>query len=134
MEIMGGLRNLFENSIYIGERENKGEYIDRARNIHKAKSSIAGFKDYINKFADSDGTEYYIRFTSHVEKQSRKNPNKAPRHELHSTAISEISIYKAADVPTQAGHRSPVEGQATAFVDKILQDFFDSVNPDLTLN
>jgi hypothetical protein len=133
MMVMGSLRELFEKSIYIGERQNKGAYIDGSGRQHKDKVSLAGFKDYVNKIADEDGTEYYIRFTSQVEKTSRKNPNKAPRHELHSTAISEITIYKAADTPTQAGHSSPVEGKTTAFVDKVLQDFFNSVNPDLTL-
>jgi hypothetical protein len=101
---------------------------DAVSSKEDAENLFESWKD-INKFAGADGTEYYIRFTSQVENVSRKRPNKLPRHELHSTAISESSIYKAADVPTQAGHSSPVEGKPTAFVDQALQEFFDSVKP-----
>jgi hypothetical protein len=130
MTIIADLRSLFEDSIYIGPSKSKGEYLDGSGRKHKDKPNIDEYKNYVNKFTAPDGSEYYIRFTSQVERVSRKRINSAPRHELHSTAISEVRIYKTANPPTRAGLSTPGEGGSAAFVDKILSDFLDSVNPE----
>lgn len=86
---------------------------------HKAHGNIDAVEHYVNKFS-ANGIEYFIRFTVPVIRN-----NKGPEN-VHSSAISEVSIYKNGDSTlyplNTAGSSSP------SFVDGKLADFLNAVN------
>ncbi|MDR2800771.1 MAG: hypothetical protein LBB52_05830 [Desulfovibrio sp.] len=87
---------------------------------------------YVNKFSDGTGGEYYIRFTV---RQRKAKPGKTGDSHIHSTAISDVSIYNTKTATSKVLRViDPVLSGSPPFVDNKLQDFFDSVNPDITLN
>jgi hypothetical protein len=93
---------------------------------HKPKPNIKGYHHYVNKFADGTG-EYFIRFTLHEEKAK---PGKKGKSYIHSTAISDIAIYKKGDHSQRIRDTYPGEANPSPFYDSRLADFFDSVKSD----
>ncbi|MDR0760949.1 MAG: hypothetical protein LBF74_12730, partial [Treponema sp.] len=92
---------------------------------HKRHPNIKEYRHYVNKF--TDGTdEYYIRFT--VTEENTK-PGKTGRNLIHSSAISEVSIYKNGDDSQRNRLKVPGETKTPPFIDIKLKQFFDSVNP-----
>ncbi|MDR3191627.1 MAG: hypothetical protein LBT87_01025, partial [Treponema sp.] len=86
---------------------------------HKSHPNIQEYRHYINKF--TDGTdEYYIRFTVTEEKTK---PGKTGRNLIHSSAISEVSVYKNGDDSQRIRLKVPGEANSSPFIDKRLQQF-----------
>jgi hypothetical protein len=124
--IMADIPSLYENAIPGCTEE---ETTNPGR---KKRVNIPAYHNYINKFARPDGAEYYIRFTV-MERETKAGKNND--NLIHSTAISEVTIYQNKDAVSQSLRGiDPLIRDAAPFVDKKLQEFFDSVNPDLTLN
>ena len=88
---------------------------------HKAHGNIDAVEHYLNKFS-INGKEYFIRFTVPVI----RNENEAGK--VHSSAISEVSIYERRDSTlyplNTAGSSSP------SFIDRKLADLLNSVKPE----
>ncbi|MDR1277415.1 MAG: hypothetical protein LBK02_01545, partial [Treponema sp.] len=92
---------------------------------HKFHPNISEYHQYVNKF--TDGTdEYFIRFTITETKAKTKS---ARKNLIHSTAISDVSIYKNGDDSQRIRGINPGEAKTSPFIDLKLQQFFDSVNP-----
>ncbi|MDR2504324.1 MAG: hypothetical protein LBD82_08120 [Deltaproteobacteria bacterium] len=124
--ILADIPGLYENALYgwpeeLSHAKGKPEH-----------SSIEGFRHYVNKFSDSSG-EYFIRFAVQ-EKKGRQG--KTGDSQIHSTIISEISVYRKnkGDAREQVGIINPLSPDASPFVDKKLQNFFNSVKSDLAIN
>ncbi|MDR2694747.1 MAG: hypothetical protein LBB74_11145 [Chitinispirillales bacterium] len=84
--IIKSIPELYKTSLFgWSEREN-------VRPGHKEHPNIKEYHNYINKFTDGDG-EYYIRFT--VNEETAK-PNRVGRNIVHSAAVSDITLRKAA--------------------------------------
>ena len=64
---------------------------------HKRHPNIVAYHHYLNRFKDSNGDEYFIRFTLFEEK-SRKE---AGKNLIHSIFISDVNIYKKKDARFQ---------------------------------
>ena len=113
--IIKHFKSLFKASIPIlSEKE-------EIKEGHKAHGNIESVEHYVNKFS-VNGSEYYIRFTVPIIRNDRSVGN------VHSSAISEVSIYKNGDSTlyplNTAGSSSP------SFIDRKLSDFLNSVKPE----
>ncbi len=86
---------------------------------HKYHPNYERYENYVNKFT-VNGESYYIRFTVPIVRNGK------PPHNVHSSAISEVHIYKKGSLvmTPQKTAGSP----ASLFVDDRLADFFASVN------
>ena len=118
--IIKDIPKLFETSVF--------GWTESERNIegHKPHRNIKAYHNYINKFSDGSN-EYFIRFTLSEE---RTKPGKTGKNNIHSTAISDISIYKKTMAPVVSGIIDPGVKNTSSFIDNKLIQFFDSVNPD----
>ena len=111
--IIKNFKSLFENSIpIISEKE---EVIEG----HKEHDNVENYNHYVNKFS-IDGQEYYIRFTVPVIFNSKSASM------VHSSAISEVSIYKNGD--SSMAPQKTADNSRPTFVDEKLADFLNSVN------
>jgi len=93
---------------------------------HKTHPNIKAYHNYVNKFTDGTG-EYYIRFTLHEEKVK---PRRKGKNYIHSTAVSNIHMYKnkTATGSIVSGIIDPGEANSTPpFIDSRLAEFFNSV-------
>ncbi len=111
--VIKNFKTLFETAIpAISEEE-------VLKDGHKAHGNIDAVEHYVNKFS-VNGIEYFIRFTVPVIRNNKGAGN------VHSSAISEVSIYKNGDSTlyplNTAGSSSP------SFVDGKLADFLNAVN------
>ena len=111
--IIREFKPLFENSIpFISEKE-------EIKEGHKTHGNIESVEHYVNKFS-ANGNEYFIRFTVPIIRNNKGADN------IHSSAISEVSIYKNGDSTlyplNTAGSSSP------SFIDDKLAKFLNSVN------
>ena len=111
--VIKNFKTLFETAIpAISEEE-------VLKDGHKAHGNIDAVEHYVNKFS-ANGIEYFIRFTVPVIRNNKGAGN------VHSSAISEVSIYKNGDSTlyplNTAGSSSP------SFVDGKLADFLNAVN------
>ncbi len=107
---------------------------------HKYHSNHERYENYVNKFS-VNGESYYIRFTVPIIRNSK------PPHNVHSSAISEVEVYKEGDsvmtprntagsgsLPSNGGGASTLypanaPGSSSSLpVDKKLAAFFESVN------
>ncbi|MDR1590361.1 MAG: hypothetical protein LBS51_09255 [Oscillospiraceae bacterium] len=101
---------------------------EETREGHKAHTNIKAYHHYVNKFSDGDG-EYFIRFTV---TEANARPPKTGENLIHSTAISDIEVYRADNL--KDGPRSAPALTASdkvgqpSFVDTRLQQFFGLVN------
>ena len=97
---------------------------------HKPHNNIEAYHYYVNKFFDESG-EYFIRFTVQEMKTGRKIRRGTPGENLiHSTTISDVTVYNITQTAMSrkvSGKNTPVLRTSPPFVDKKLQDFFDSV-------
>lgn len=114
-EIIRNFKLLFKTALpIISEKEN-------VKKGHKVHDNVERYNHYLNKFS-INGTEYYIRFTTPIITNSKAAAN------VHSSAISEVSIYKGGGsgvtLIQTPGNPSPL------FVDRKLADFFNSVKPE----
>jgi hypothetical protein len=123
--IFGEIKRIFENAIPAwSEPETKKEG-------HTPHPNIVAYHNYINKFNDGTG-EYYIRFTVTEERTRKGN---AGSNFIHSTAISDIEVYKkTTTLSNVSGIIDPGEARPSPFIDRKLQQFFDSVNPSEIFN
>ena len=95
---------------------------------HRPHSNIASYHHYVNKFTDGGGEEYYIRFA--VTERKGRQGKQGDSH-VHSTIISEVAVYKNKDGYQQSVPGTyPVLSGSPSFVDKKLQDFFNSVKSE----
>ncbi|MGN0861543.1 MAG: JAB domain-containing protein, partial [Candidatus Spyradosoma sp.] len=97
---------------------------------HKFHPNIKAYHNYVNKIALSENgqmREYYIRFT--VREERVRDRNRVGKNEVHSSAISEISLYEK-DAASEHDGQNPGEQTSAPFVDKKLADFFDSVKAE----
>ena len=117
--IMADIPELYENAILGWSEE------ETLRDGHKLHNNIAAYHNYVNKFTGADGKEYYIRFTI-TERNAPAGKKEGPSF-IHSTAISDVTIYENADTEARLRLDNPVVSSESAFVDKKLQHFFDSV-------
>lgn len=113
--VIKNFKTLFETAIpAISEEE-------VLKDGHKAHGNIDAVEHYVNKFS-ANGNEYFIRFTVPVIRNNKGLDN------IHSSAISEVSIYKNGDSTlyplNTAGSSSP------SFIDRKLADFLNSVKPE----
>ncbi|MDR1299403.1 MAG: hypothetical protein LBJ84_04050 [Oscillospiraceae bacterium] len=120
--IFGAIPELYETAI---PAWSEGE---AAREGHKAHTNIKAYHHYVNKFNDGSG-DYYIRFTV---TEANARPPKTGDNLIHSTAISDVEVYKADNKngdprSAPALTASDKVGQPP-FIDTRLQQFFDSVN------
>ena len=90
---------------------------------HKRHPNIEAYHHYVNKFVTGDG-EYFIRF---VVNERKVKPGKKGGNYIHSTAISDVRIYKNGDSRNLTGIIDPGRTRQSPFIDKKLQQFFDSV-------
>jgi len=102
--------------------------LEKLSERHKAHPNIKEYHNYINKFTDGTG-EYFIRFTLAEEKVK---PGKIGESIIHSTAISNIEIYKKGDHPQRIRDYLPGRNRPTAFYDLKLAEFFNSVKKDVS--
>jgi len=119
-KIVKDIPALYETSIFgwtESERDIEG---------HKPHRNIKAYHNYINKFSDGSN-EYFIRFTLNEE---RTKPGKTGKNNIHSTAISDISIYKKTMAPVVSGIIDPGVKNSSSFIDNKLIQFFNSVKPD----
>lgn len=86
---------------------------------YKAHGNIDTVEHYINKFS-ANGNEYFIRFTVPVIRNNKGAGN------VHSSAISEVSIYKNGD-STLTLIQTP-SSSSPSFIDEKLLHFLNSVN------
>ena len=111
--VIKNFKTLFETAI---PAISEDEVLKEGR---KAHGNIDTVEHYINKFS-ANGNEYFIRFTVPVIRNNKGAGN------VHSSAISEVSIYKNGDSTlyplNTAGSSSP------SFVDGKLLHFLNSVN------
>jgi hypothetical protein len=122
-KIYDSLPYLYETSILaFSEHETKKE----GKNT---KTNISKFHHYINKFSDGISA-YYIRITLYEEKSRTK---KGGRNLIHSTAISDIEIYKNGEDLQRIRGMYPGEAKSTPFIDSKIIEFFNSVKPDSVL-
>ena len=113
--VIKNFKTLFETAIpAISEEE-------VLKDGHKAHGNIDAVEHYVNKFS-ANGNEYFIRFTVPVIRNNKGLDN------IHSSAISEVSIYKNGDSTlyplNTAGSSSP------SFIGRKLADFLNSVKPE----
>jgi hypothetical protein len=93
---------------------------------HKQHPNIKEYRHYVNKFADGKN-EYYIRFT--VMEENTK-PGKTGRNLIHSTAISEATVYKKNGNPPRPNWvMGPGAADRKPSIDKKLLGFFNSAKP-----
>ena len=112
-EVIRNFKSLFESAMpIISEKEILKEG-------HKVHGNVESYEHYINKFS-ANGNEYFIRFTVPVIRNNKGAGN------VHSSAISEVSIYKNGDstltLIQTPGSSSP------SFIDRKLADFLNAVN------
>ena len=108
---------------------------------HKAHSNIKEYRHYVNKFTDGNG-EYYVRFTV---SETKGYSSETRQNTIHSVAVSGIALYNKGDrsqhdriidpgeaspSPTDDSQRIRLEvpggARSTSFVDRKLQEFFES--------
>ena len=120
--IFSDLKKLYETSL---PAWSEPEII---REGHKGHPNVKAFHHYVNKFTDETGT-YYIRFTVREVGPTKKGISRSPSDShVHSTIISDVTVYKEEMALSQnefRNHRGELE--RGPFIDKRLQDFFDSV-------
>ena len=111
--VIKNFKTLFETAI---PAISEDEVLKEGR---KAQGNIDTVEHYINKFS-ANGNEYFIRFTVPVIRNNKGAGN------VHSSAISEVSIYKNGDSTlyplNTAGSSSP------SFIDDRILHFLNSVN------
>lgn len=129
--IIRNFKTLFEGSLpVLSEKEVRKEG-------HKEHRNFDGYEHYITKIA-VNGTDYYIRFTVMLEHKGREL--------MHSSFVSEVSIYKERTRPAEhqenlGGETSPQEAStltliqtpgssSSSFIDGKLADFLGSVKPE----
>jgi hypothetical protein len=118
-KIIDSLPKLYEESLLAWSQQ------EIKKEGHKYHPNISEYHNYINKF--TDGTdEYFIRFTITETKTKTKT---AGKNLIHSTAISDVSIYRKGDASQRIRDSNPGEAKSSPFIDTRLQQFFDSVNP-----
>ncbi|GHV41250.1 hypothetical protein FACS1894187_22840 [Synergistales bacterium] len=116
--IIGDFPSLFGTSIY-GWSES-----ETLKEGHKEHPNIKAFHQYVNKF--TNGTEtYFIRFTV---RESKTKTGKPGENNIHSTAISDVNVYKNDGDSQRIRGINPGEDKSPSFIDTRLQEFFDSVN------
>ena len=115
--IINSLPTLFETSI-LGWSEH-----EIYKKGHKYHPNIKKYHHYINKFTDGIG-EYFIRFTLYEE---RTRHGKTGRCLIHSTAISNIAIYKKTMVNNVSVIIGTGEVNSSSFNDYRLAELFNSV-------
>jgi hypothetical protein len=123
-KIIGEIPALYETSV-LGWSEP-----EKLQEGHNPKPNIKGYHHYVNKFTDGAG-EYFIRFTLHEEKAK---PGKKGKNYIHSTAISDIAIYKKGGHPQRIRDTYPGETNPPPFYDKRLAEFFNSVKTGSVTN
>jgi hypothetical protein len=99
---------------------------EQKREGHKFRPNIKENHHYVNKFTDGTG-EYFIRFTL---SEGKAKPGKTGKSSIHSTAISNITVYKNGDGSQRIRVMYPGEANSSPFHDSRLADFFNSVKPD----
>ena len=122
-KIIPFLKTIFENSVYLGFQNDKGNRLRSDGTIHKEHRNFVGFHNYLGKFIDGINN-YYVRFTVQ-ELKTRKatfNPN-----ELHSTYISDITVYENTDQHALNTGNSPGKVGAVGY-DNIIADYFAEFN------
>jgi hypothetical protein len=123
--IFGDIKRLYENAIPAWSEP------EASKEGHTSHPNIVAYHNYVNKFSDGTG-EYYIRFTVTEERTRKGNPGS---NFIHSTAISDIDVYKkTATLSNVSRIMDRGEARPSPFIDKKLQQFFDSVNQDETFN
>ncbi len=90
---------------------------------HKEHPNFVAYHHYLNKFRDSNGEEYFIRFTLNEEKVRHGQG----KNVLHSTFVSDVDIYKKGVQSNALGIIDPHEELKTP-TDLKLKQFLDSVN------
>ncbi|MCL2443609.1 MAG: hypothetical protein FWD13_09140 [Treponema sp.] len=93
------------------------------REGHKLHPNINKYHHYINKFTDGN-KEYYIRFTLTEEKAK---PGKTGKSKIHSTAISDIALYKNGGSSNRIRVIYPGEISTPPFYDIRLAEFLNTV-------
>ena len=99
------------------------------RDGHKSHNNIKEYHHYINIFTDCIN-EYYIRFT--VPETKAGKTGGGGNNYIHSTAISNITIYKKGDDSQHGRLMYPDGAISSPFVDKRLREFFDSTINKIT--
>ena len=99
------------------------------RDGHKSHNNIKEYHHYINIFTDGIN-EYYIRFT--VPETKAGKTGGGGNNYIHSTAISNITIYKKGDDSQHGRLMYPDATMSSPFVDKRLREFFDSTINKIT--
>ena len=111
--IIKNFKGLFETAVPIlSEKE-------EIKEGHKVHDNVETYNHYLNKIT-ADGQEYYIRFTVPVIMNSKAASN------VHSSAISEVSIYKKGD--SSVALQKTADNYRPQFVDDKLAKFLNSVN------
>ena len=122
--IIGEIVNLYKTSIPAWSEP------EVSKAGHKPHNNIEAYHYYVNKFFDESG-ESFIRFTVQEMKTGRKVRRRTPGENfIHSTTISDVTVYNITQTAMShkvSGKNTPVLRTSPPFVDKKLQDFFDSV-------
>lgn len=120
--VIRNLKTLFESSIHIFS---EGEILKEGHKVHRSYES---YEHYVNKFV-FNGNEYFIRFTVPVIKNNPSSEN------VHSTAISEVAVYKNERASTVVSAYNNAESDASIsgksgssqFIDDKILHFLNSV-------
>jgi hypothetical protein len=119
--IVGSIPELYKTSL-LAWSDSEDIYADE-NSKHRTHNNVAQYHHYINKYTDGDG-EYFIRFTVN---EMRAKPGTQGGNLIHSTAISDVEIYRNGDYSQSVRVIDPVLRNSPPFVDKRLQQFFDLV-------
>lgn len=98
--IIGSLKELFEDSVFLGKAEPDFDTPRADGTVHKVQNNIEAFSYYLNKVT-IDRKEYLIRFTVHDLKHK---PWKPQTHNFHSQQLTNLRTKKngASNVSTLA--------------------------------
>ena len=120
LSIIDSIPELFETSVPVPiEPETKKEG-------HKPHNNIIGYHNFVNKFQIGENT-YYIRFTAYEENRRKRTQERL----LHSTAISDITVYQENEKGTSPGRFwgiDPGVKEQAPFIDSKITQILNSVN------
>ncbi|MBR4908802.1 MAG: hypothetical protein IKZ43_07315 [Acidaminococcaceae bacterium] len=119
LSILDSLPVLFKSSIPIPAMP------EEIKPGHKIHNNILGYYNYVNKFRVGEST-YYIRFTAFEENRKKRTKDRL----LHSTAISDVVIYKENEKgtsPDRFWFSDPGVKEQAPFTDIILSRILNSV-------
>ena len=91
---------------------------------HKEHPNFVAYHHYLNKFKDSKGDEYFIRFTLNEEK-ARQGKG---RNIVHSTFVSDVAIYKKTPENNVSGIIAP--GEVIQANDREQSNVHGIIDPD----